>query len=502
MNEALQLLLTDGVIDEVVGRLKSGKEADVYLVRHGGEIVAAKIYKEREHRNFRNNSGYREGRQVRNSRTARAIAKGSRFGVRAAEDAWKTAEADALGKLYAAGVCVPKPVIFYEGVLLMELVLDLEGHPAPRLEEASLTPEEASALYADLRNQAIRMLCCDLIHGDLSAFNILLGNRGATIIDFPQVVGAAANSQAEFFFKRDLENLRRYFELADPSLRARAGDAHEIWRTYVKRELTPDFEPTGRVQPEGGQRERRFSGGPRNGEGRFSGNGPGDRSGGGRPPRDERPRGERFPQGNGRPQGDRPPRGDRPQGERFQQGSGRPQGDRPPRGNGEAPRQLAEQSPRPAEQQGPREFRPRGERPQGERPPRGDRPQGDRPPRGDRPQGERFQQGPPGERPPRSERPQGERPPRSERPQGERPPRANGDGQRQWGEQGARPSGQQGPREPRPPGRPPERRSEGPGRGGPRQGRGGGGAGGPVVTYAGKAPPATPASPPKSEDES
>ncbi|HEX8433690.1 RIO1 family regulatory kinase/ATPase, partial [Archangium sp.] len=297
------------MIDEVVGRLKSGKEADVYLVRHGGEIVAAKIYKEREHRNFRNNSGYREGRQVRNSRTARAIAKGSRFGVQAAEDAWKTAEADALGKLYAAGVCVPKPVMFYEGVLLMELVLDLEGHPAPRLEEASLTPEEASALYADLRNQAIRMLCCDLIHGDLSAFNILLGNRGATIIDFPQVVGAAANSQAEFFFKRDLENLRRYFELADPGLRARAGDASEIWRAYVKRELTPDFEPTGRFQPEG-PRERRFSGGPR-GEGRFNGNGPGDRSGGGRPPRDDRPRGERFPQG------DRPPRGDRPQGERF-----------------------------------------------------------------------------------------------------------------------------------------------------------------------------------------
>jgi RIO kinase 1 len=431
MNEALQVLLADGVIDEVVGRLKSGKEADVYLVRHHGEVVAAKIYKEREHRNFRNNSGYREGRQVRNSRTARAIAKGSRFGVQAAEDAWKTAEADALGKLFAAGVCVPKPVMFYEGVLLMELVLDLEGHPAPRLEEAALTAEEASALYADLRNQAIRMLCCDLIHGDLSAFNILLGNRGATIIDFPQVVDAAANSQAEFFFKRDVENLRRYFELADPSLRARAGDASEIWRAYTKRELTPDFVPTGRFQAEG---PRRFSGGPRTGDNRF----------GDRPPRGDRP------------PGDRPPRGDRPQGERFPQGPRemRPQGDRPPRSD-----------------------RPQGERPQGDRPPRSDRPQGDRPPRNDRPQGERFQQG--------------------DRARGERFPRGNGEGQRQWGEQGARPSEQQpGPQGPR--GRPPERRNERPDRG-PRQPRSGGG--GPAVSYVQKNP-APSASPSKPEDDS
>ncbi len=479
MNEALQVLLADGVIDEVVGRLKSGKEADVYLVRHGGEVVAAKIYKEREHRNFRNNSGYREGRQVRNTRTARAIAKGSRFGVQAAEDAWKAAEADALGKLYAAGVCVPKPVMFYEGVLLMELVLDLEGHPAPRLEEAALTAEEASALYFDLRNQAIRMLCCDIIHGDLSAFNILLGNRGATIIDFPQVVDAAANSQAESYFKRDIENLRRHFELSDPSLRARAGDAQEIWRAYTKRELTPDYVPTGRLQAEPRGERRAPSGGPR----RFD-NGPGERSGNGPP------RGDRFPRGD-RPQGDRPPRADRPQGERFAQGDRPPRSDRP---------------------QG--ERFPRGDRPQGDRPPRADRPQGDRPPRdGQRPwteQGARPS-GPPqqaprelrpqGDRPPRSDRPQGDRPPRGDRPQGERPPRGNGDGQqRQWTEQGARPSGQQGPREPRPQGRPPERRSEGPGRGGPRQARGGGG--GPAVSYSQKAAPGAPASPPKSEDES
>ncbi|ATB29213.1 RIO1 family regulatory kinase/ATPase [Melittangium boletus] len=369
MNEALQVLLTDGVIDEVVGRLKSGKEADVYLVRHGGEVVAAKIYKEREHRNFRNNSGYREGRQVRNSRTARAIAKGSRFGVAAAEDAWKTAEVEALFKLHAAGVCVPRPVMFYEGVLLMELVLDLEGHPAPRLEEAQLTAEEASALYFDLRNQAIRMLCCDLIHGDLSAFNILLGNRGATIIDLPQVVDAAANSQAEFFFKRDVENLRRYFETVDPSLRARSGDAFEIWRAYVKRELTPDFEPTGRFQGEA-SRERRFSGGPRGG---------GDNRG-------PRPQGNNFPPG-GRPPGNRPP-GDRPP-RREGENQGQGQGQRPWRGEARAdarsgpPPQQGPREPRPPrEQQGPpRDSRPGGPRGfRDQRPPRGDRP----PPRGGR----------------------------------------------------------------------------------------------------------------------
>ncbi|XXF81202.1 hypothetical protein P2318_15990 [Myxococcaceae bacterium GXIMD 01537] len=260
MSEVLEVLLSDGVIEEIIGRLKSGKEADVYLVVHGGEIVAAKIYKERDHRNFRNNADYKEGRQVRNSRTARAIAKGSRFGQAAAEDAWKTAEADALYKLYDAGVRVPKPVMYYEGVLLMEVVVDPEGHPAPRLIDAPLSAEQASAMYRDLRAQATRMLCSDVIHGDLSPYNILMGWNGPNIIDFPQTVNAAASSRAEFFFKRDIENLRRFFAGMDPSLQSRGGDAHELWRAYTKRELTPDFEPSGRsVPPE----ERRVQGPPR-----------------------------------------------------------------------------------------------------------------------------------------------------------------------------------------------------------------------------------------------
>lgn len=260
MKEALQVLLSDGVIEEIVSRLKSGKEADVYLVVHKGEIVAAKIYKERQQRSFKNNADYKEGRLVRNSRTARAIAKGSRFGQSAAEDAWKTTEADALGKLFAAGVRVPQPVMYYEGVLLMEVVLDPEGHPAPRLIDAPLTPETAAAVYFDLRHQATRMLCSDVIHGDLSPYNILMAWNGPAIIDFPQMVNPAANSRAEFFFKRDMENLWRFFSGIDPSLKSRAGDAHEIWRAYTRRELTPDFEPTGRMAP---PEERRMNGPPR-----------------------------------------------------------------------------------------------------------------------------------------------------------------------------------------------------------------------------------------------
>lgn len=251
MHAALEVLLADGVIDEVVARLKSGKEADVYIVTHGGQLVAAKIYKERTQRSFKNNSGYKEGRLVRNSRTRRAMEKGSRFGQEAEEDAWKTAETEALSQLHNAGVRVPTPVLFYEGVLLMELVVDTEGQPAPRLVDALLSPELAAEFYRDLLRQVVKMLCCDLIHGDLSAYNILLGAQGPTIIDFPQTVGAAANSQAEFFFTRDVENLRLFFAGYDRSLLNRTGDTAEIWRAYVRRELTPDFEPSGRAAPDG-----------------------------------------------------------------------------------------------------------------------------------------------------------------------------------------------------------------------------------------------------------
>lgn len=244
--DRLQQLLEDGVIDEVYSQLKTGKEAEVWLVSHRGEPVAAKLYKDRDRRNFKNDAGYKEGRVVRNTRTQRAMDKGSRFGRASAEDAWKSAEADAMFALHAAGVRVPKPVLFYDGVLLMEVIGDAEGRVAPRLVDAGVTREQAGPLYRQLRAEVIRMLAADWIHGDLSGFNVLLGVHGPVIIDFPQVVTAAKNSQSERYFRRDLGNLLRFFSSIDPSLVKHERDADDIWRAYVRRHLTPDYEPSHR----------------------------------------------------------------------------------------------------------------------------------------------------------------------------------------------------------------------------------------------------------------
>ncbi|MBM4380121.1 MAG: hypothetical protein FJ086_12635, partial [Deltaproteobacteria bacterium] len=319
----LHRLLEDGVVDEIIGRLKTGKEAEVWLVSHAGEIVAAKVYKDSEHRSFHNRSGYQEGRQVRNSRTRRAMERGSKFGRAAEEDAWKSTEADALYKLHALGVRVPRPVMFYEGVLLMEAVIDPEGHPAPRLMDAPIPPEQALALYKDLRGQVIRMLCADVIHGDLSAYNVLLAWNGPTIIDFPQVVGAAGNSRAEMYFRRDLDNLRNFFGGLDRAVLQLSGDGHEIWRAYTRRELTPDFEPTGRAPAEPHRAAAPHAG---------------QSAPGGFQRREYRPgedRHRRPLQGRGRPQGEgggglRPPHGNPdPGGEHRGHGGGSP---RPPHG--------------------------------------------------------------------------------------------------------------------------------------------------------------------------
>ncbi len=243
MTAPLDVLIADGVIDEVLGRLKSGKEADISLVRRGADVLAAKVYKDRSTRSFKNNSDYKEGRKVRNSRTQRAIDSGGRFGRDAAEQAWKSAEADALYKLVGSGVRVPEPVMFYEGVLLMELVRDAEGRPAPRLIDVAIERDAALGLYADLVAQIISMLCCDLIHGDLSPYNILAAADGPAIIDFPQVVSAVHSSRAEFFFLRDFDNVVRFLAGFDPRLAVHTADGRAIWRAYVSRELTPQFVP-------------------------------------------------------------------------------------------------------------------------------------------------------------------------------------------------------------------------------------------------------------------
>lgn len=266
MNENLERVLADGIVEEIVGRLKSGKEAEVWIVRHRGEDVAAKIYKDRAQRSFKNNADYLEGRKVRNSRTRRAIEKGSRFGRQAAEEAWKEAEANALFRLHDAGVRVPTPILYYEGVLLMELVKGPEGGPAPRLVEARLSAEEAGELYADLRSQIVKMLCADVIHGDLSPYNILLGQRGPVIIDLPQTVDPAANPRASFFLQRDVDNVRTFLAGFDRSLHSRRYDARAIWKAWERRELTPDFvppEPPPRATPlESQSFRRRGRGGP------------------------------------------------------------------------------------------------------------------------------------------------------------------------------------------------------------------------------------------------
>lgn len=243
METALEVLLEDGVIDEVLGRLKSGKEANISLVRRGDVVMAAKVYKDVAIRSFKNNADYKEGRKVRNSRSQRAMDSGSKFGRDAAEQAWKSAEADAMFKLVGSGVRIPMPIMFYEGVLLMDLVRDAEDRPAPRLIDVAITKEAAVGLYADLVAQIISMLCCDLIHGDLSPYNILAAAAGPTIIDFPQVISAVHSSRAEYFFLRDFDNIVAFVSGFDPSLAVHTADGRAIWRAYVSRDLTPEYVP-------------------------------------------------------------------------------------------------------------------------------------------------------------------------------------------------------------------------------------------------------------------
>lgn len=317
--DRLQQLIEEGVIEEVYNQLKTGKEAEVWLVSHRGEPVAAKIYKAREFRSFKNDAGYKEGREVRNTRTQRAMNKGSKFGRQSAEDAWKSAEADAMATLHAAGVRVPKPVMFYDGVLLMEVIGDAEGRVAPRLVEAAIPKEQAEALYVQLRQEIIKILSADLIHGDLSEFNILLGANGPVIIDFPQVVTAAKNSQSEKYFRRDLGNMLRFFSSIDPGVNKHAGDADEIWRAYVRRYLSATFVPNARGQQQHQHRPQHQQQ-PRGGPPR-QGQGPGQQRGPGQQQPAQQQRGQGFQRGPGQAQ----QQGGRPQGQQQQQG-GRPQG--------------------------------------------------------------------------------------------------------------------------------------------------------------------------------
>ena len=248
----LQVLIEEGLIDTVVRQLMSGKEAEVFVVRISNETRCAKDYKEATNRSFRQAVDYTENRKVKNTRQARAMAKGTKFGREAQEAAWQSAEVDALYRLADAGVRVPKPYNFFEGVLLMELVTDANGDAAPRLNDVQFTPEEARKHHATLLVEVVRMLCAGVVHGDLSEFNILLASHdgvdGPVIIDLPQAVDAAGNNHAERMLLRDVGNLRDFFgQFAPELLTTHFGP--EIWALYQRGALDPETPLTGRFVP-------------------------------------------------------------------------------------------------------------------------------------------------------------------------------------------------------------------------------------------------------------
>ncbi|MBC7414079.1 MAG: serine protein kinase RIO [Herminiimonas sp.] len=242
----LQPLVDEGLIDEVMRQLMSGKEATVYVVRCGDDIRCAKVYKDATERSFHQAVAYQEGRRVKNSRQARAMEKGTKFGRKMAEEVWQNAEVDALYRLAAAGVRVPTPFICFEGVLLMELVTAADGNAAPRLNDVELSAEQALLFHAALLRQVVLMLLAGVIHGDLSEYNILVDEHGPVIIDLPQAIDAAGSSVAASMLERDVTNLANFFGAVVPELLG-SQYGKEIWALYEAGLLTPDVPLTGRV---------------------------------------------------------------------------------------------------------------------------------------------------------------------------------------------------------------------------------------------------------------
>jgi RIO kinase 1 len=240
-------LIADGLVDEVLRQLMSGKEATIFIVRCGADIRCAKVYKDASKRSFKKAVQYREGRHVRNSRRGRAMAKGSKFGKKEQEEIWQHAEADALTQLFHAGVRVPQPYGCVDGVMLMELITDAEGGVAPRLNDITLTPEQARKDHAMVMQDVVRMLCAGIVHGDLSEFNVLQDEKGPVIIDLPQAVNAASNNNARAMLARDVNNMTAYYGRFAPEL-LKCKHAKEIWAHYEAGTLAPDIKLTGRFK--------------------------------------------------------------------------------------------------------------------------------------------------------------------------------------------------------------------------------------------------------------
>lgn len=248
--KALRPLIEDGIVDEAISQLMSGKEATVYVVRCGEEIRCAKVYKDAAKRSFKKAAQYSEGRKQRSSRRARAMEKGSRYGRQQREEVWQNAEVDALYRLARAGVRVPQPYGCFDGVLLMELVRDGDGDVAPRLNDVSMSAEQAREDHADIINDIKRMLCAGLVHGDLSEFNVLVDDYGPVIIDLPQAVDAAANNNARDMLLRDVQNMNRYYAQFAPEL-AQCRHGEEMWALFEEGELSPDTPLSGHFEGEG-----------------------------------------------------------------------------------------------------------------------------------------------------------------------------------------------------------------------------------------------------------
>lgn len=242
--EGLLPLIEDGIIDEVIRSLKSGKEATVYLVRSGPHTRCAKVYRDMAQRSFKKRAQYQEGRKVRGSRQARAMSKSTRFGRKEQESAWKNAEVSALYKLVAAGVRVPQPIGYFNDVLIMELVTDEAGDPAPRLGDVALSSETARAYHRFLIQQIVRMLSLGLIHGDLSEFNVLVDPNGPVIIDLPQVANASGNNSAFAMLERDVNNIRGTLGRFAPEL-LDTEFAREMWALYEQGDLHAESQLTG-----------------------------------------------------------------------------------------------------------------------------------------------------------------------------------------------------------------------------------------------------------------
>ncbi|GIU19929.1 serine/threonine protein kinase [Shewanella colwelliana] len=240
----IQPLVDDGLIDEVISQLMSGKEATVYMVRSGNEIRCAKVYKEAIKRSFKKAAQYQEGRKSRNSRRSRAMEKGSSYGREQQEHAWQNAEVDALYKCANAGIRVPTPFGCFDGVLLMELITDSQGDVAPRLNDIELSAEQALADHATMMRSITKMLCVGIVHGDLSEFNVLLDENGPVIIDLPQAVDASANNNAKAMLARDVNNMTHYYAQFAPELK-QTHYAKEMWSLYEKGKLFPETELTG-----------------------------------------------------------------------------------------------------------------------------------------------------------------------------------------------------------------------------------------------------------------